>query len=192
MMLLNIATIRQPYLGHRRTKTEHLSSYAHVVNTTAKQVISRRGKNKNVFKMSKDEKCTCKACENTVFHCQICKFVGFLLPSSSWLLKFPWYQKKSDAHVCKQILASNFFWYSNLPTTEQKHPLSHQPIRLCLNINNNRWRHRSISSLLSPFIDIQLVFQAGYFYFGTTKWIILCSAIVFPRTQPFVCFFFSQ
>ena len=28
---------------------------------------------------------------NTVFHCQICKFVGFLLPSSSWLLKLPIY-----------------------------------------------------------------------------------------------------
>ena len=27
-------------------------------------------------KMSKNEKCTCKACKNTVFHCQICKFVG--------------------------------------------------------------------------------------------------------------------
>ena len=39
--------------------------------------------------MSKDEKCTCNACKNTVFHCQICKFVGFLLPSSSWLLKLP-------------------------------------------------------------------------------------------------------
>ena len=36
--------------------------------------------------MSKDEKCTCKACKITVFHCQICKFVGFVLPSSSWLL----------------------------------------------------------------------------------------------------------
>ena len=39
--------------------------------------------------MSKDEKCTCKACKNTVFYCQICKFVGFLLLSSSWLLKLP-------------------------------------------------------------------------------------------------------
>ena len=37
--------------------------------------------------MSKDEKCTCKACKNTVFHCQICKFVVFSSPSSSWLLK---------------------------------------------------------------------------------------------------------
>ena len=66
-----------------------MSTYAHVVHTTAKQVISRRRKNENVFKMSKDEIYTCKACKNTVFHCQICKFVGFLLPSSSWLLKLP-------------------------------------------------------------------------------------------------------
>ena len=53
----------------------HLSSYAHVVHTTAKQVISRRRKNENVFKMSKDEKCTCKACEKYCFslsNMQIC------------------------------------------------------------------------------------------------------------------------
>ena len=67
-------------------KIEHLSSYAHVVHTTAKKVISRHRKNQNAFKMSKEEKCTCKACKNTVFHCQICKFVGFVLPLSSWLL----------------------------------------------------------------------------------------------------------
>ena len=65
-------------------KIEHLSSYAHVVHTTAKHVISRRRKNENVYKMSKDEICTCKACGSTVFHCQICKFVGFLLPYG-WL-----------------------------------------------------------------------------------------------------------
>ena len=71
-------------LRHKKTKL----SMCHV-HTTAKQVISRpsRRKNENVFKMSKDEKCTCKACKNSVFNCQICKFVGFLLPSSSWLLK---------------------------------------------------------------------------------------------------------
>ena len=79
----------EPALGTLEDKIEHLSSYAHVVHTTAKQVISRRRKNENVFKMSKNEKCTCKACKNTIFHCQICKFVGFLLPSSSWLLKLP-------------------------------------------------------------------------------------------------------
>ena len=70
-------------LGHKKTK---LNICDHM-RTTAKQVISRRRKNENVFKMSKDEICTCKACKKTVFHCQICKFMGFLLPSSSWLLK---------------------------------------------------------------------------------------------------------
>ena len=58
----------------REDKIKHLSSYAYVVDTTAKQVISRRRKNENVFKMSKDEKCTCKACKNTVSlsNMQIC------------------------------------------------------------------------------------------------------------------------
>ena len=76
-----------------------MSSYAHVVHTSAKQVISRRRKNENVFKMSKVEKCTCKACKNTVFHCQICKFVRFLLPSSSWLLKFPIFSQRKRHKV---------------------------------------------------------------------------------------------
>ena len=62
-------------------RIEHLSSYAHVIHTTAKKVISSHRKNEDVLKMSKDEKCTWKACKNTVFHCQICKSVGFLLPS---------------------------------------------------------------------------------------------------------------
>ena len=79
----------EPALGTLQEKIEYVSSYAHVVHTTAKQVISRRRKNENVYKMSKNEKCTCKACKNTVFHCQLCKFVGFLLPASSWLLKLP-------------------------------------------------------------------------------------------------------
>ena len=79
----------EPALQRWEDKIEHLSSYTNVVDTTAKQVISSLRKNENVFKMSKDEKCTCEACKNTVFHCQICKFVGFLLPSSSWLLKLP-------------------------------------------------------------------------------------------------------
>ena len=65
---------------------EHLSSYVHVIHTTAKKVISHHRKNENVFKMSKDEKCTSKACKNTVFQCQIW---GFLLRSSSWLRELP-------------------------------------------------------------------------------------------------------
>ena len=39
--------------------------------------------------MSKNEKCTCKACKTIVFHSQICKFMTFFTPSSSWLRKFP-------------------------------------------------------------------------------------------------------
>ena len=52
-----------------------------VLTATANKVISRHRKNENVFKMSKDKTCTCKACKNTIFHCQICKFVGFSLPN---------------------------------------------------------------------------------------------------------------
>ena len=88
-------------LGAWEDKIEHLSSYADVVHTTAKQVISRRRKNENVFKMSKDEICTCKACKNTVFHCQICKFMRFLLSSSSWLLKLPIAETKSYIFRCR-------------------------------------------------------------------------------------------
>ena len=45
---------RNQRLGILADKIEHLSSYAHIVHTTAKQVISRRRKNENVVKMSKD------------------------------------------------------------------------------------------------------------------------------------------
>ena len=41
-------------------------------------------KRERLQSVKKNEKYTCKACKNTVFQCQICKFVGFLLPSSSW------------------------------------------------------------------------------------------------------------
>ena len=82
-----------------RDKIEHLSSYAHVIHTTAKKVISHHRKDENVSKMSKDEKCTCKACKNTVFQCQICKFLGFLLPSSSWLLELPSFAPREELIV---------------------------------------------------------------------------------------------
>ena len=48
-------------------KIDHLSSHAHVVHTAAKQVIWRRGKNEKVCEMSKNEKCTCRACKTIVF-----------------------------------------------------------------------------------------------------------------------------
>ena len=74
----------EPALGTLEDKIEHLSSYPHVVHTTAKQVISRRRKNENILKMSKDEKCMyvqsvqkyCFSLLNT----QICKvFVAVVL-----------------------------------------------------------------------------------------------------------------
>ena len=67
---------------------------SHVVHTTEKQVISRRGKNENVCEMSRNEKYTCKACKTIVFHCQIFIFAKFLSPSSSWLLKLPMMELK--------------------------------------------------------------------------------------------------
>jgi len=51
----------EPALGTLEGKIEHLSSFAHVVHTTAKQAISRqRIENENVFKMSKDENARAK------------------------------------------------------------------------------------------------------------------------------------
>ena len=46
----------EPAFGTSEDKIEHLSSYAHVVHTNEKKVISRRRKNENFFKISKDEK----------------------------------------------------------------------------------------------------------------------------------------
>ena len=61
--------------------------------TSSKQLQNRSfyvvERTRTSAKCQKIKKCTCKACKNTVFHCQICKFVGFMLLSSSWLLKIP-------------------------------------------------------------------------------------------------------
>ena len=50
----------EPALGTLEDKIEPLSSYVHVVHTTAKLVISRRRKNENVFRMSKKWKARAK------------------------------------------------------------------------------------------------------------------------------------
>ena len=70
-------------LGHKTTKLNichHMLRSSTRLQNRSSHVVERT-------RMSKDEKCTCKACKNTVFHWEICKFVGFLLPLSSWLLK---------------------------------------------------------------------------------------------------------
>ena len=57
----------EPLLQKLENKFEHLSSYAHVVHTTAIHVISRRRKNENVFKMSKNEKLHVQSVQNYCF-----------------------------------------------------------------------------------------------------------------------------
>ena len=93
-------------LGHKKTKLNichHMLTSStrlqnrsfHVVertrtSTKCQKMKSARAKRAKILSfIVKCEKCTCEACKNTVFHCKICKFVGFLLPSSSWLLKLP-------------------------------------------------------------------------------------------------------
>ena len=54
---------------------EHLSSYVHVVHTTAKQVIPRRGKNEDVCEMNKNEKMYTQGVQSNCFslsNMQIC------------------------------------------------------------------------------------------------------------------------
>ena len=92
--------------GSALTTAPSLLPYVHVVHTTAKQVISRRGKNENVCEMSKNEKRRCKACK-TVSHYQICKCMTFLLPSSSWLLKLP-NKTMNDKHTLINVTKSWF------------------------------------------------------------------------------------
>ena len=67
----------EPALETKKDKVEHISSYAHVVHTTTKHVISRRRKNENVFKMSKNEKCTCEACKILFFIVKYGNLWGF-------------------------------------------------------------------------------------------------------------------
>ena len=77
------ANLRRSY--HRRRPTANKEQYScqknycvniidksitslRVVHTTTKQLISRRGKNGNVYEMYTNEKCTCEACNTIVFH----------------------------------------------------------------------------------------------------------------------------
>ena len=73
--------------GHRKTK---LNICHHMVKSSTQQqnrsfhVVERT---RTSSKRQKMKYTRAKRAKDTVFPCQICKFVGFLLPSSSWLLK---------------------------------------------------------------------------------------------------------
>ena len=74
-------------LGHKKTKLNichHTLTSSTELQNRSFHVVERT---RTSSKCPKNEKCTCKACKNTVFDCQICKFVGVLLPSSPRLLK---------------------------------------------------------------------------------------------------------
>ena len=68
-------------------KIEHLSTYAHVVHTTAKKVISRHRKNEDVFKMSKKWKMHVQSVQKYCFslsNMQICGvFVAVVVAKNS-------------------------------------------------------------------------------------------------------------
>ena len=63
--------------------------------------------------MQKNEECTCKACKTVVFRRQICKFLTFSSPSSSWLLKLPivsW----GPLLESPEIFGAHFGWHNSL------------------------------------------------------------------------------
>ena len=76
-------------LGHKKSK---LNIFDHVL-TSSTQLQNRSfhvvERTRTSSKCQKMKNARAKRAKNTVFHCQMCKFVWFLLPSSSWLLKLP-------------------------------------------------------------------------------------------------------
>ena len=93
-------------------KIEHLSSYADVVHTTAKQVISRRRKNENVFKMSKDEKCTYKRAKIPLFIVKYANLWGFCCLSS---------QKSAPGRIARELPArSSLQSFTGLPVAHRR------------------------------------------------------------------------
>ena len=75
-------------LGHKKTKLnichDMLTSSTQLPNKSF-HVVERTRTSSKCQKMKNARAKRAKI----IFHCQICKFVGFLLPSSSWLLKLP-------------------------------------------------------------------------------------------------------
>ena len=103
-------------LRHKKTKLNichHMLTSSTQLQNSSFHVVERT---RTSTKCQKLKKCTCKACRNTVFHCQICKFVGFLLPSSSWLLKLPNANVKNiwnDIPTRASFTRPSLFWRDN-------------------------------------------------------------------------------
>ena len=76
-------------LGHKKTKLNichHMLTSSTQLQKRSFHVVERT---RTSSKCQKMKYARAKRAKNTVFHCQICKFVGFLLPSSLWLLQVP-------------------------------------------------------------------------------------------------------
>ena len=76
-------------LGHKSIKLNichHMVTSSTQLQNRSFHVVERT---RTSSKCQKMKNARAKRAKNTVFHCQICKFVRFLLPSSSWLLKLP-------------------------------------------------------------------------------------------------------
>ena len=75
-------------LGHKRTKLNicrHMLTSSTQLQNRSFHVVERKRTSSKCQKMKNARAKRAKI----LFHCQICKFVGFLLSSSLWLLKLP-------------------------------------------------------------------------------------------------------
>ena len=74
-------------LGHKKRKLNichHMLTSSTQLQNRSFHVVERT---RTSSKCQNMKNARAKRAKNTVFHCQICKFVEFLLPSSSWLRK---------------------------------------------------------------------------------------------------------
>ena len=117
--LLNVlGLIWNQRLGHKKTTFEHLLSDAQVVHTTAKQLISRRRKNENVrAKCQNMKNARAMRAKILFFIVKYANLWGFVLPSSSWLLKLPVVLGR-PVELCVDISAniSSYSFQKNYPS----------------------------------------------------------------------------
>ena len=88
--------------------------------------------------MDKNENCMCKACKSIAFHWQICKFVTFLLPSSSWLHKLPVVRCRGRIKNCS---------LNQEGKTPVLIPSKHQAVDLIISKTHDRMLHSGHSLL---------------------------------------------
>ena len=176
-----------PYPGiNLEYKIEHLWSYAQVVHTTTKQIISRRGKNENVCEMFKNDKCTCKACRTIVFHRQICKFRTFLLPSSSWFLKGRLHARAKVARIRQKLERFQQFLQRNselLSVPCRVHRRVNAPLSYLLCTTGGPF----LEIPEKPFIKLRAAYSGKLVFSYVVKGIKIKITAKFCASRPFGC-----